>query len=232
MRKVDNDSVEHFDEMLARRRYICELLGTLVSPHMKVLNVGAGTGWVEGYLVNRITSGQLVAIEPDAKTREALKRNVENLGVSIPDLKDGSIPFADGHFDLCVSFDVIEHVPKGTEQEFLLELFRLVRPGGMIVVSTPNKGLLFNLLDPAYFFGHRHYSGSDFENWSDTMGAKLSKTWTGGTLVDLLWLYNVYITKWILRRGPFCRVRFQRVSNRWYASRFGFVDRYAVFVRE
>ena len=231
MKKVEYDEMEHFDEMLARRRYICELLTTVVTPQMKILNVGAGTGWVEVFLAGKVKSGELVAVEPDVQTRETLKKNVEQLGVSVPVLVNGVIPFEDGHFDLCVSFDVIEHVPKGTEQDFLLELFRVVRPGGVVIISTPNKGLITNLLDPAYYFGHRHYSAADFEGWAKKLEVKLSKTWTGGTLIDLLWLYNIYVTKWIFRRMPVFKIPFQRLSNRWYGSRLGFIDRYAFFVR-
>lgn len=47
MKNVVSDEIKHFDLMLARRRYICELLGTAVSSATKVINVGAGTGWVE-----------------------------------------------------------------------------------------------------------------------------------------------------------------------------------------
>ena len=231
MKNVKFDEIDHFDHMLARQRYICELLGTAVSSAMKVINVGAGTGWVEFFLTERVTDGQLVAVEPDAQTRETLKHNVEKYGVTVPELVDGVIPFTDGYFDLCLSFDVIEHVQKGTEQEFLKELFRVVRPGGLIILSTPNKVLLINLLDPAYYFGHRHYSAGDFENWAKKLGISLNKTWTGGTVIDLLWLYNVYVTKWIFRSKPIFKPTFQQLSNCWYGSRFGFLDRYAVFVR-
>lgn len=231
MKNVESDEIEHFDLMLARRRYICELLGTAVSSATKVINVGAGTGWVELFLVEKVIDGELVAVEPDAQTRETLKRNVEKHDVTVPEIVDGVIPFSDGHFDLCLSFDVIEHVSKGTEEKFLKELFRVVRPGGLIILSTPNKGLLKNLLDPAYYFGHRHYSAGDFESWAEKLGVSLNKTWTGGTVIDLLWLYNVYVTKWIFRRKPIFKPTFQKLSNRWYRSRFGFLDRYAVFVR-
>lgn len=85
-----------------------------------------------------------------------MKRNVEKHDLTVPELVDGVIPFSEGYFDLCLSFDEIEHVWKGTEEKFLKVLFRMVRPGGLIILSTPNKGLLINLLDPAYCFGHRH----------------------------------------------------------------------------
>lgn len=46
------------------------------------------------------------------------------------------LPFADGTFDLITSLEGIEHV----ENHFLLlrELGRVIRPGGQLIISTPN----------------------------------------------------------------------------------------------
>ncbi|MGB5296460.1 MAG: class I SAM-dependent methyltransferase, partial [Thermoanaerobaculia bacterium] len=49
-----------------------------------------------------------------------------------------SIPAADGSFDVVVSIDVHEHLDDC--DAFNRELFRVARPGGMIVVTTPNGG--------------------------------------------------------------------------------------------
>ncbi len=48
-----------------------------------------------------------------------------------------SLPFADGAFDLVVAFEVIEHVEKW--QVLLQEVRRVLRPSGVLLVSTPNK---------------------------------------------------------------------------------------------
>jgi 2-polyprenyl-3-methyl-5-hydroxy-6-metoxy-1,4-benzoquinol methylase len=44
--------------------------------------------------------------------------------------------YADGYFDVVTMWHVIEHVhdPKGT----LAELHRIMKPGGLLVISTPN----------------------------------------------------------------------------------------------
>lgn len=86
---------------------------------------------------------------------------------------DGRLPYGDGTFDLVVSLEVIEHL----EDQFLFtrELFRIVRPGGRVIISTPNvlninsrlrtlhSGLavLFDPLplsstDPVHTAGHIH----------------------------------------------------------------------------
>lgn len=48
----------------------------------------------------------------------------------------GELPFEDASFDAAVSIEVIEHVED--QFAFLRELVRITKPGGRIVVTTPN----------------------------------------------------------------------------------------------
>jgi SAM-dependent methyltransferase len=49
---------------------------------------------------------------------------------------DGRLPFEDAGFDATVSMEVIEHVED--QFAFLRELVRVTKPGGLILVTTPN----------------------------------------------------------------------------------------------
>jgi SAM-dependent methyltransferase len=49
---------------------------------------------------------------------------------------DGRLPFPDAHFDATVSIEVVEHVED--QFAFLRELARVTRPGGKVIVTTPN----------------------------------------------------------------------------------------------
>jgi SAM-dependent methyltransferase len=46
------------------------------------------------------------------------------------------VPLPDEQFDVIVSFQVIEHVKK--DADFLAEIYRLLKPGGRALISTPN----------------------------------------------------------------------------------------------
>ncbi len=48
------------------------------------------------------------------------------------------LPFRDGSFDAVISSEVIEHIPR--EQVRLEELTRVLRPGGRLILGTPDYG--------------------------------------------------------------------------------------------
>jgi SAM-dependent methyltransferase len=50
-----------------------------------------------------------------------------------------ALPFADASFDVVVSFETIEHVSDCSK--FIDGCFRVLRPGGTLVLSTPNRSV-------------------------------------------------------------------------------------------
>lgn len=71
-----------------------------------------------------------------------------------------SLPFQDDVFDFVVSSDVIEHTQDPAKA--LNELIRVLKPGGILAVTVPNK-LWKPALWIAEFLKARPYQG--FENW-------------------------------------------------------------------
>lgn len=53
----------------------------------------------------------------------------------------GAVPLEDGSVDVLTSFTVLEHVPD--EREALAEFRRLLKPGGRLVLTVPNKWWIF-----------------------------------------------------------------------------------------
>lgn len=101
----------------------------------KVLEIGTGSGY--GVEIIAPHTDEFVTIdkfETDIIHSEAFKNNnVRFIQMNIPPLAD--IP--SDTFDFVITFQVIEHIPK--DNEFLKEISRVLKKGGKLIVTTPNK---------------------------------------------------------------------------------------------
>jgi 2-polyprenyl-3-methyl-5-hydroxy-6-metoxy-1,4-benzoquinol methylase len=93
------------------------------SPAERVLDAGCG----EGILVEEF-AGRLAIEGIDAN-------------YSSDRVRSGSVtalPYAEGTFDRAMCLDVLEHLTFEEQPRALAELFRVLRPGGELLVSVPN----------------------------------------------------------------------------------------------
>ncbi|MBS1790537.1 MAG: class I SAM-dependent methyltransferase [Acidobacteria bacterium] len=104
----------------------------------RLLEIGCSTGEM---LAAACDSFEVFGVEADAaSSRIARERGLHCFNGALADAK-----FADASFDVAALYHVIEHFP-GPRAE-LMELARILKPGGWLVVETPNiANLWFRLL--------------------------------------------------------------------------------------
>lgn len=110
----------------------------------RLLDVGCGTGVFLSMARARGWDVQGVELSPFAaqQARERLR-----LDVVTGMLRDGRFPNAS--FDVITMLDVFEHLPDPRSE--LRELFRVLRPGGVLLLDTPNaRALLRRMADWIY----------------------------------------------------------------------------------
>jgi 2-polyprenyl-3-methyl-5-hydroxy-6-metoxy-1,4-benzoquinol methylase len=100
-------------------------------------DIGCGTGDLWRAAHRRFTRG----IGVDAVRYEGLPMDVEFMPA---DLDAGRLPLSDGEVDVTTALEVIEHLEN--PRAFVRELARVTRPGGWIVVTTPNQLSALSLL--------------------------------------------------------------------------------------
>lgn len=187
----------------------------------KVLDIGCGFGWFEYWaLKNKVRS--IYAMEINAAKLEAIK-NIQSRRLQLVVGNALKIPFPANTFDTIVSWEVIEHIPKGTEEKMFQEICRVLKPRGTFYLSTPFSHWLSKFLDPAWWLiGHRHYDLATIFKFAEKNGLSLHRYRLKGKLWELLTVINLYFSKWFLRRSIVASKFFARHRNREYRRSDGY----------
>jgi SAM-dependent methyltransferase len=100
----------------------------------EVLDVGSHEGYGSALLGMVAQQVFGVDLSPEAVARAS--RNYCGARVSFTVGAYAAVPFPDASVDVVVSFDTLEHV--ADREKFFCEIKRILRPDGMLVISTPN----------------------------------------------------------------------------------------------
>jgi 2-polyprenyl-3-methyl-5-hydroxy-6-metoxy-1,4-benzoquinol methylase/thioredoxin-like negative regulator of GroEL len=113
--------------------------GQFSTKRLRLLEVGCGRGW----LTNLASSfGECEGVEPVASVVRQARSLFPNLrfkvGTAETILTDsGFVPY-----DLVLASEVIEHISSEEKSSFVQSLFRLLKPGGHVVITTPRAEVM------------------------------------------------------------------------------------------
>jgi SAM-dependent methyltransferase len=113
----------------------------LVAPHLtagaRVLDLGAGEGYFSKAMGDLIAAGNGATPAPMISACDVTPEIYRYAAVRCNRIgPDGRLPYPDATFDLVCSLEVVEHVED--QFGFCREILRVLRPGGLAVLSTPN----------------------------------------------------------------------------------------------
>lgn len=115
-----------------------EWLTQNVSSHSKILEIGGFPFFLSSALVRSGMSLEVIDLMSDLAAHV-----VDNKGIVVTpcDIEREPLPYDDGTFDEIVFNEVFEHL-RINPIRTLREVFRVLRPGGRLWLSTPNMGSL------------------------------------------------------------------------------------------
>jgi len=103
---------------------------------MKVADVGTGRGHFSHRLGSMMSEAGLDPAD-HIFACDLIPDSFEYDGIQCHKTEaDGRLPFDDGTFDAVISVEVIEHVED--QFAFIRELVRIAKPGGLVIITTPN----------------------------------------------------------------------------------------------
>jgi SAM-dependent methyltransferase len=130
-RIVENASPEKlYLEHLARYKFASSYCNGKV-----VLDIGCATGFGSNYLTKSAKSVVGLEIDEETFAYAANRYRCENLRFVQGDAID--LPFPNEHFDVVVSFLVIEHIKESNK--FLEAVQIVLKRGGIAIFATPNR---------------------------------------------------------------------------------------------
>jgi len=113
-----------------------------------VLDIASGEGYGAALLAN--TAKSVIGVDIDPKAIEHAQHSyAAQLNLEFRVGSCDKVPLPDKSVDVVTSFETIEHVDK--QVEMMREVKRVLLPGGILVISSPNRPLYserFNLVNP------------------------------------------------------------------------------------
>ncbi len=198
----------------------------------KILDIGCGYGWCELNLLKR-GAQRIIATEIKKESLQTVKKYIKNSKASFEIADALNLPYQNNMFNTVVCWEVIEHLPKGKEHVMLAEIYRVLKAKGSLYLSTPHSAIIYKILDPAWWLiGHRHYGRDELSKMAKQQGFKIQAIKIKGGFWALIASLNMYLAKWIFRRGPFLQKTFERLETIDYARNRGFMTIYGHFIKD
>jgi len=120
-----------------------------------IADIGCGAGSFLSHVSG--LAEKVIAVEPTERYHNSLRQR----GYDVYSYVADALKVHPGSIDIAVTFQVIEHV--SNPREFLTEIAALLKPGGSLILATPNRDdILMKLLPeefPSFFYrtAHRWY---------------------------------------------------------------------------
>ena len=114
------------------REFIISKVGKNVN---SILDVGCGRAWVADHFLRKGVKVYSLDISITNPAKAVKLYPSENHSGIVAD--SFRLPFADNSFDCVIASEIIEHVINPAE--FIKELFRVVKKGGELIITTPYK---------------------------------------------------------------------------------------------
>lgn len=157
------DTVEDYDEIddetyAYKRRFTDSLKLCSIPDNSQMLDIDCRTGNGTLFFHRNKKVSNSTCVTPSKKFAEVCASRLKKNKVNSKTLKLEKLPlnFKNNNFDAILCFETVEHLSE--HKDFLDELYRVLKPGGEMILTMPNK--LWNIIHSfAAIFNIHHSEG-------------------------------------------------------------------------
>jgi glycosyltransferase involved in cell wall biosynthesis/ubiquinone/menaquinone biosynthesis C-methylase UbiE len=121
----------------------------------RVLESPCGFGYGASYLSKICSHVEALDIAEDNIKFGKDTYGLNNINWMIGDVTH--LPYKDNEFDVCVSYEVFEHLSPESIGKYLDEAKRVIKEGGKFIISTPNREMRKNINNPFHIKEYNFY---------------------------------------------------------------------------
>jgi 2-polyprenyl-3-methyl-5-hydroxy-6-metoxy-1,4-benzoquinol methylase len=165
------------------------------------IDIGCGPGYFSKELSRK--DWRTTAIDTDAQNIESARNYAHetHLGDALSVLSE----FLESQYDLVLCLEIIEHMPRFLGKKLLMEIIRVLKPHGGLIISTPNRFSLEGLY--GYYWGERIRGRGKWSAWDSTH-------------------VHIYSSSEILRLLDTSEFAVDRITGYYYGGRLPVIGRY------
>jgi SAM-dependent methyltransferase len=145
----------HFIDVASRQHALAEVTRCITHPASTVLEIGCSSGFLLRELVAQLPGHRVFGADYTRQTLELLGRQLPHVPLMQFDLTQCPLP--DDFVDVIVLLNVLEHIDD--HEAAIAQLYRIVRPGGAVIIEVPAGPSLFDVYDRVLMH-HRRYAMS------------------------------------------------------------------------
>ena len=133
-------------EMIRRKEVVLEVVRDYLQDRfgLNILECGCGPGGVLRELP--MTEQRVFGLDINPESLRIVRQDCQQAQLVCGDLE--RLPFTAATFDIVLCVGVLSYLRE--DREALVELSRLLKPGGLLVLANPNLFMFDKLLDPFY----------------------------------------------------------------------------------
>lgn len=128
-----------------------------------VLDLACGDGY--GSFIIAENAKYVLGIDISQETIDSASKKYIKENLTFQQGSADQIPIKDGQFDVVISFETVEHLPSLVQKKFLQEIRRVLRPDGILIMSTPDKKLYSDARNYCNKFHIKEFYRDEFEQF-------------------------------------------------------------------